>query len=92
MLSGKTGTLSFSPKTPWRPNFESIKIMTITLNGLKKELPAPLALTELLEQAGLTGKPVVVEHNKIALLPKEIFQAQINDGDVIEIIQITAGG
>lgn len=66
--------------------------MTITLNGLKKELPGSLALTDLLEQAGLAGKPVVVEHNKIALLPKEIFQAQVNDGDIIEIIQITAGG
>lgn len=66
--------------------------MTITLNGLKKDFPAALALTDLLEQLDLAGKPVVVEHNKIALLPKEIFQAQVNDGDVIEIIQITAGG
>ncbi len=66
--------------------------MTITLNGLKKDFPTSLTLTGLLEQLDLAGKPVVVEHNKIALLPKEILQAQVNDGDVIEIIQITAGG
>jgi sulfur carrier protein len=35
---------------------------------------------------------VVVEHNQVALLPREIQTATINDGDVIEIVQITAGG
>ena len=66
--------------------------MTITLNGQKRDLPQPTALTSLLGTLGLTGKPVVVEHNQTALLPKEIFTAQVSDGDVIEIVQITAGG
>lgn len=66
--------------------------MTITLNGQKHELPAALSLTALLESVGLAGKPVVVEHNQIALLPKEIPATTVNAGDVIEIVQITAGG
>lgn len=66
--------------------------MTITLNGQKHEISAAQPLTALLETLGLIGKPLVVEHNQIALLPKEIGSTQVNDGDVIEIVQITAGG
>jgi sulfur carrier protein len=66
--------------------------MTITLNGTKRDFPAPLTMTSLLEAVGLAGKPVIVEQNQLALLPKEITSATINDGDVIEIVQITAGG
>jgi sulfur carrier protein len=66
--------------------------MTITLNGQKREFSAPLTLTNLLESLDLAGKPVVVEQNQTALLPKEISTTQVQDGDVIEIVQITAGG
>lgn len=66
--------------------------MTITLNGTRREFPAPLTLSALLEAVGLAGKPVVVEQNQVALLPGEIRQAEVRDGDVIEIVQITAGG
>lgn len=66
--------------------------MTITLNGASRDFPQPLTLPELLEQVGLAGKPVVVEHNRVALLPREIQTATVNDGDLVEIVQITAGG
>lgn len=66
--------------------------MTITLNGEKRGFDAPMPLTSLLEKLGLAGRPVVVEHNQKALLPGEIETAQVADGDVIELVQITAGG
>jgi len=66
--------------------------MMITLNGTKRDFPGPMNLTALLAAVDLAGKPVVVEHNQVALLPREIQTAQVNDGDVIEIVQITAGG
>ncbi len=66
--------------------------MKITLNGEKCELTAPQPLRVLLETVGLAGKPVVVEHNHTALLPREIDTTTVGDGDVIEIVQITAGG
>jgi len=66
--------------------------MTVTLNGTKREFPGPLSLPALLEAVGLAGKPVVVEHNQTALLPREIPVAMVQDQDVIEIVQITAGG
>jgi len=66
--------------------------MTITLNGQKRELAETTSLPSLLESLGLGGKPVVVEHNQVALLPKEIPLTTVRDNDVIEIVQITAGG
>jgi sulfur carrier protein len=66
--------------------------MRITLNGEKRELDGPLPMSQLLEMLGLAGRPVVVEQNRTALLPREIQSATIAEGDVIEIVQITAGG
>lgn len=66
--------------------------MKITLNGEKRDVAAPQTVRSLLELVGLGGKPVVVEQNQIALLPREIDGATVNEGDVIEVVQITAGG
>lgn len=66
--------------------------MTITLNGTQRAFPDTLTMTSLLEAVGLAGKPVIVEHNQMALLPREIANAMVSDGDVIEVVQITAGG
>ena len=66
--------------------------MTITLNGTQRDFTDLATMNSLLEAVGLAGKPVVVEHKQVALLPREIPVATISDGDVIEIVQITAGG
>ena len=66
--------------------------MTITLNGDKREFEKVRTLADVLRQIGLEGKPVVVEQNKRALFPREIPGAPVADGDVIEIVQVTAGG
>lgn len=67
-------------------------VMRITLNGENREFDEPLTLRALLDQVGLAGKPVVVERNQTALLPRELETALVNHGDVIEVVQITAGG
>ena len=66
--------------------------MTITLNGEKREFASVATIADVLEQIGLGGKPVVVEQNQRALFPREIPAAPVVDGDVIEIVQVTAGG
>lgn len=66
--------------------------MTITLNGEKKDMPGVTTMAGLLQCIGLAGKPVVVEQNQRALFPREIPDAKVNEGDVIEIVQVTAGG
>lgn len=66
--------------------------MTITLNGQPQALPGPSTILDLLAAVGLGGRPVVVEHNQRALLPREHGTTELQDGDVIEVVQITAGG
>jgi sulfur carrier protein len=66
--------------------------MTVTLNGSKREFPGSMPMPAFLEALGLAGKPVVVEQNQVALLPRELAEAVVKDGDVLEVVQITAGG
>ena len=66
--------------------------MQITLNGEKRTFDSPLTVRALLDELGLGGKPVVVEQNQAALLPRELDTASVSEGDVIEVVQITAGG
>jgi sulfur carrier protein len=66
--------------------------MTLTVNGQTRSFDSVTTIADLLESLGLTGKPVVVEHNQIALLPREIPTTPVTEGDIIEIVQITAGG
>ncbi len=66
--------------------------MTITLNGKPKELTDIANITALLVSLGLKGKPVVVEHNKSAIFPRDYDTTIVQDADRIEIINIAAGG
>lgn len=66
--------------------------MGITLNGQDHELNGPTTLTALLESLGLTGKPVVAELNREAVLPRHFPETQLTAGDSLEIITLAAGG
>ncbi|MFC4995382.1 sulfur carrier protein ThiS [Rubritalea tangerina] len=64
----------------------------LTLNGKDHPLPADNTISGLLKELGLDTKPVVVEHNKVALFPRDYPNTTLNDNDSIEIITIAAGG
>ena len=67
--------------------------MKITVNGKENSsFNAPIYVTELLEKLKLSDLPVVVELNKVALRPREYSTTQIEDGAIIEIIIVAAGG
>jgi len=66
--------------------------MNITLNGKPREFSDSLKLSEILQQLGFSGKPVVVEYNKEAIFPRDYAQTIVKDGDLLEIISIAAGG
>lgn len=66
--------------------------MTLLLNGRPHETPAPLSIRGLLDLLGFGKKPVVVELNLRALFPREFEETMLNEGDRVEIVQITAGG
>lgn len=66
--------------------------ITFTVNGLPKSIPAGGTILTLLESLGLAEVPVLVEHNKTALFPREFPTTPLAPGDQIEIIRIVAGG
>lgn len=66
--------------------------MKLQVNGNERVASAPLTVRGLLEELGFGGKPVVVELNRRALFPREHAERELKDGDVLEIVQITAGG
>lgn len=66
--------------------------MKLQVNGVTHEAAAPLTVRGLLDQMGLGERPVVVELNQRALFPREHVGTELHDGDVLEIVQITAGG
>jgi sulfur carrier protein len=66
--------------------------MKITLNGKPHEAPEPATVRDVLAQLGFADRPVVVELNQEALLPREHSSKALAAGDVMEVVQITAGG
>ncbi|MCE9519672.1 MAG: sulfur carrier protein ThiS [Verrucomicrobia bacterium] len=66
--------------------------MTIQVNGSSHTTSVSLTVRGLLDELGFGLKPVIVELNRRALFPREHAEAELKEGDVIEIVQITAGG
>jgi sulfur carrier protein len=66
--------------------------MQITLNGQPHPLPAEITISALLDSLGLAEKPVVVELNQQAVLPRNFPQTLIHFNDQLEIITLAAGG
>ena len=66
--------------------------LSITLNGCPFELPAALTIAQLLARLDLAGRPVVVEVNESAILPRQYPTTLLADGDRVEIVTLAAGG
>ena len=67
--------------------------MIITINGKTTDKYFyRLSIESLLKQLELSGSLTIVELNKVALKKKDYSETFITDGDIIEIVQIAAGG
>jgi thiamine biosynthesis protein ThiS len=66
--------------------------MTITLNGDKHELAAPVSVSALLQQLDIDARRVAVELN-LAVVKKAAYESSvIKDGDEVEIVNFVGGG
>lgn len=62
------------------------------VNGDVREATERITLADYLGQLKLTARMVVVERNG-SIIPREQFSAtQLTEGDVLEIVQMMAGG
>ena len=67
-------------------------MIDITLNGVTKQLAAPLTIAALLDSEGLAGKRVAVERNG-EIVPKSQHAATpLASGDRLEIVVAVGGG
>ncbi|TFG42335.1 MAG: sulfur carrier protein ThiS [Gemmatimonadales bacterium] len=69
-----------------------MKEFTITLNGDRRTVPAPISLAGLLDHLGLDPRAVVVEQNRGIVRRPSLADTPVADGDVIELVHFVGGG
>jgi len=67
-------------------------VITLTINGDKREVPEGLTLATLLTHLGLDARMVVVEQNRVIVRKNAIAEARVAAGDEIEIVHFVGGG
>jgi sulfur carrier protein len=67
-------------------------VISITVNGERRQFNAPLNCADLLARLELAGKRVALERNG-EIVPRSRFPEQvIADGDALEIVVAVGGG
>jgi thiamine biosynthesis protein ThiS len=67
-------------------------VITLTVNGERRELAAPTKLTAFLETLGINPRYVAVAHNGAVLERERWSEVVLQDGDVLEIVRMAGGG
>jgi sulfur carrier protein len=69
-----------------------LSVISITVNGERRQFNAPLNCAELLARLAIAGKRVALERNG-EIVPRSRFPEQIlADGDTLEIVVAVGGG
>ncbi len=66
--------------------------MKITVNDQPREAAEGTTVAELLEELGLTGKPVAVEVNRELIPRGHHAEHTLAEGDRLEIVTLVGGG
>ena len=66
--------------------------MRISVNGQEQETGGTATIAELVAGMQLPQQTVLIEHNGVALHPREWQQRPLAEGDRIEIVRVVAGG
>jgi len=66
--------------------------MTITLNGDRFDIPAPVTVTALLESLAIDARRVAVEHNLVIIKRTAFDRTLVHEGDTVEIVNFVGGG
>ena len=66
--------------------------MTVSLNGEKADARGAQTIAELVERYQFPPQSILIEHNSVALHPREWPERKLAEGDRIEFIRVVAGG
>ena len=65
----------------------------VTVNGDRRALAAGTTLADLLRAHALDPRLVVVEHNRVILRDRALFESlELRDGDSLELVHFVGGG
>jgi sulfur carrier protein len=67
-------------------------VMTVTINGQARELPAPLTIAELLQRLETSPRGKAVEVNEQIVPRSQHGEHYLTDGDKLEIVSLVGGG
>jgi len=68
-------------------------LLSLQLNGSRVEVPSTVTtIAELIKHLQLEQKLLIVEHNEQVLKKSGHATAQLNSGDIIEIVHFVGGG
>ncbi len=67
-------------------------VPTIVLNGQPREICPELTVAALLEELELDPRQVAVERNRQIVPRAEHSEAQLADGDQVEVVTFVGGG
>ena len=66
--------------------------MKLWVNGAEAEINGLTNIAELADHYALQPNSVLIEHNQIALHPREWAERKLGEGDRIEFVRVVAGG
>lgn len=67
-------------------------MISITVNGKKREIEGPTGLLKFLEVNKIEPRLIAVEYNGEIVPRNEYSKVTIDDGDRLEIVHMVAGG
>jgi sulfur carrier protein len=67
-------------------------VIALQVNGRRVELDGPTALLTYLEKLGVSARAVAVELNGVIIERSAYEDANLDDGDVVEIVRMVGGG
>ena len=67
-------------------------MITLTVNGSERQMPAGSNLAHLIDQLSLTGKRVAIERNGEIVPRSQYAQTALLHGDQLEIVVAVGGG
>lgn len=71
---------------------DAAKMIEVTINGSKKQIPCGLTVSGLLDFLNVKKQAAVVELNRVVLKKEEHDSGKVNEGDELEIVRFVGGG
>jgi len=67
-------------------------MITLTVNGEKRELPTETDLVRFLKEFDVDVRLVAVAHNGDVIPRKDYASVRLREGDTLEIVRVVGGG